>query len=325
MAGMPSDLDPPLPMNPIAPSPSVKVSLRLYRTLLRLMPRAFRREYEDWILQAFRDQGEDIFFLRGNGGLIVLWIQTVPDVLSSAVAERLEGTSVNWRSLLGSSPNSRPVMWFALFVPATLAAFLLATATFSWLDYLLRGPLHELGSGFPARWLLHGGTSLFIMAFMVAAAQSLLLLGTGVSPRRWFLATSIGWLAGIYAGSAVWSATGDTVGLFLWQRFPLLARVTDPLVRGLTGGLLIGLAQWLALRPGGRRILLWIPFSVAALVAFLLAARALTGSHLLPAIPPLLYSLIAGAGLILVLHDASHEARQPGNDNGVIPRPAQQP
>jgi hypothetical protein len=65
----------------------VRLSERVYRSLLSLYPPAFRREYSEWMMQLFSDCCCVEYRAAGPGGLIRLWVRTFIDFLSSIVEE----------------------------------------------------------------------------------------------------------------------------------------------------------------------------------------------------------------------------------------------
>ena len=67
------------------------LSERVYRALLAAYPAEHRREYEEPMVQLFRDR------MRCEGGgfrTLVVWVQTLADLMSSAFRERVEGSEV---------------------------------------------------------------------------------------------------------------------------------------------------------------------------------------------------------------------------------------
>ena len=176
-------------MKPGSHRSAVKLGLNLYRLLFRLFPHGFREEYEGWVLQAFRDQSRDALQRRGFTGLMLLWVTSIPDVVASAIRERLEGNSMNWKDVLRSSPRSKPVFWMLGFTLATLAAFPLTWFAFWALGRLLAGPSLDLES---RRLLLNANTSLLVSALVLGVCQSLLVRRAGLPAKEWLVATSIG-------------------------------------------------------------------------------------------------------------------------------------
>src|SRR4051812_28598714 len=68
-------------------------SVRCYRALLRVYPRAFREEFELLLCQAFGDLSQRA---ASGGGMrrIGFWLRTVVDLLSSAIDHRFGNSPV---------------------------------------------------------------------------------------------------------------------------------------------------------------------------------------------------------------------------------------
>ena len=67
--------------------PVVDWSCRLYAHLLAILPRTFRQDYDQPILQAFRDLCLDAWQARGPLGLAAVWMQALPDLADGAAGE----------------------------------------------------------------------------------------------------------------------------------------------------------------------------------------------------------------------------------------------
>jgi hypothetical protein len=76
-------------------SRSLSLSMRCYRGLLRAYPQAFLREFEDLMLQAFGDLAHRAVRTKGIWGLFMLWLRTLPDLISSAFGQRFR-TTAEW-------------------------------------------------------------------------------------------------------------------------------------------------------------------------------------------------------------------------------------
>jgi hypothetical protein len=74
-------------------NPVVIWSLRLFRMLLILYPRAFRRDYGREMTLVFRDTCRQVNRHKGSAGILELWLTTILDLFSTALVERL--TEVN--------------------------------------------------------------------------------------------------------------------------------------------------------------------------------------------------------------------------------------
>ncbi len=65
------------------------VSDHLYRALLILYPRAFRREFGPHMAQVFGDACRQVEGERGPSGILILWVSIVGDLAVTALHERL--------------------------------------------------------------------------------------------------------------------------------------------------------------------------------------------------------------------------------------------
>ena len=66
------------------------ISPRFYQILLLAYPASFRREYGPQMRQVFRDSCRDQHQQTGKIGLLYLWLQTIRDLIQTAVQEHLE-------------------------------------------------------------------------------------------------------------------------------------------------------------------------------------------------------------------------------------------
>ena len=64
--------------------------LRVYRSLLRTYPRAFRAEYADQIAQLFNDRLRDASRRGGSKAIAGLWAVSVGDLLTNSIKVRFE-------------------------------------------------------------------------------------------------------------------------------------------------------------------------------------------------------------------------------------------
>ena len=65
----------------------LRVSERVYRSLLTIYPRAFRDAYGPQMEQAFRDSYREE--RGGKGRIFILWMRTLSDLAATALAERI--------------------------------------------------------------------------------------------------------------------------------------------------------------------------------------------------------------------------------------------
>ncbi|MBZ0275685.1 MAG: hypothetical protein K8I60_06055 [Anaerolineae bacterium] len=94
----------------------MSVSERFYCALLHLYPESHRREYGEWMAQAFRDQCRAA---RQDGlwGWLALWWRTLTDAAETIVIEHLEsGKKVAMRNLFAKT--NEPGTWLEAFAAA---------------------------------------------------------------------------------------------------------------------------------------------------------------------------------------------------------------
>src|SRR6516164_1216043 len=72
---------------------SLSLSLRFYKSLLRAYPKSFLADFEDLLCQAFADLAHRAVRTKGIWGLFVLWLRTLPDLVSSAFGQRFPSNS----------------------------------------------------------------------------------------------------------------------------------------------------------------------------------------------------------------------------------------
>jgi hypothetical protein len=81
---------------PSPPGGLVALSDWLYRRLLVVHPRRFRRDYGAELARVFRDCCRAADRLHGASGLFRVWLSTLPDLATTALLERLgEGIDVS--------------------------------------------------------------------------------------------------------------------------------------------------------------------------------------------------------------------------------------
>jgi putative ABC transport system permease protein len=78
------------PAPPRSPSTAVRLSLRIYRGLLRGYPPSFRQEFGDAMEATFRDAVLSAYARSGTAGLVVLWLRITKDLVLSATRERID-------------------------------------------------------------------------------------------------------------------------------------------------------------------------------------------------------------------------------------------
>ena len=66
----------------------VSLSVHIYRWLLAIGPADFRREYEEQVVQVFRQYCQDIYCRQGTRGVIRIWLPSFSEALADMLAER---------------------------------------------------------------------------------------------------------------------------------------------------------------------------------------------------------------------------------------------
>lgn len=86
-------------------APRSSASERIYASLLRAYPSAFRRRYEDEMVLLFADQLRDARAANSGGGVAATWVRTLLDLLSSAIGEHLRKDRTMAQSLATFEPT----------------------------------------------------------------------------------------------------------------------------------------------------------------------------------------------------------------------------
>jgi len=108
-------------------------SQKIYGWLLRAYPPAHRAEYGSAMEQLFRDQCRDAWKESQGWGLTKLWLQVVPDLVSTSIRERLaalkERKTMNEKLASLTRDRTTPTAIFIrVFIAVFLITFLVATA-----------------------------------------------------------------------------------------------------------------------------------------------------------------------------------------------------
>jgi hypothetical protein len=67
-----------------SPPEEIQRSVRVYRRLMRLYPASHRLQYEQHMVQLFRDLCREAYESEGRAGIRRVWAQNIPDLIKSA-------------------------------------------------------------------------------------------------------------------------------------------------------------------------------------------------------------------------------------------------
>ncbi|HWQ04109.1 MAG TPA: hypothetical protein VN452_02000 [Longilinea sp.] len=234
------------------------LALRSYERLLRFYPARFRREFAAELREVFLDRMNEPDG-GGAAGKAALALRELSGLTWSVMRERWHEWRTRWEGELEKEsqimsngdgslllrgtgvPGNGLLWWFGWVVSSLLAipaAMLLATPfamPYIWLHQLATraGWRPEVAQN---NLLILGFFTAF--ALLLAVAQWLLLRRLLPNPGRWFAATALGaWLGGATASGIFLIGGADILGPG-WILCLILA----------ADGLVLGLAQWLALR-----------------------------------------------------------------------------
>jgi uncharacterized membrane protein len=237
--------------------------MRCYRGLLRAYPQAFLAEFEGLLCQAFGDLSHRAVRTKGLWGLFVLWMRTLPDLISSALSQRFRpGSDLRFK-----------LRWIlACAAGATLGIALALLSEF--VDYRVR---LQFGMRFDSqlgpRLRLLRDVSLVGLTF--GFFQSLAFEWTRSRRVAWMFATMFGVA---FSVSGVLSipilANYLRVTIHPWR---LILDQHEALYYG--GGSIVcasltGILQTLVLAHRNSRVLTWIPASAVGVLvcSFIVAA-----------------------------------------------------
>ena len=204
---------------------------RLYAALLWLYPSAFRHEFGDALLDAFRE-----LHRRGERRHVRFWFAVLSDLARSACRE--------WIDSCRSTRGQFALRWVFACASGAIATGAVGSAL-SWSFTYFYHPYLE-GLTFPA-W----------------SYGALLGVGLGVTQSavlRARLRLGIAWVL----ASAACAAFGLEVAV-------LVARAGGPVVYGLVLGCFVGAGQWLVLRRKIRNAAWWVAASIVAVPAGILS------------------------------------------------------
>jgi hypothetical protein len=133
---------------------SLSLSMRCYRRLLRAYPQEFLAEFEELLCQAFGDLAHRAVRTDGIRGLLALWIRSIPDLMSSALRERLHSSSdwsfrVRWILACSIAIPTPFALFFPMMVlPDRVRLLLNPPFDFPTYGFLFSASLHGLASGY---------------------------------------------------------------------------------------------------------------------------------------------------------------------------------
>lgn len=269
------------------------VVVRFYRMLLGLYPAAFREQFGEEMVRVFTESAADAR-RQGWPALARLTGREVVHFPGSL----LLAYGQSWRQLQPATVNAPGLPWVAGWTLLSVASLplawflmpLLSVIYLALLDFFFPGvgPASEMGT------VLGAVTAL---GLATACGQWLVLRGHLSGAGWWIPFTVVGWLA---------------AGFIIFALIPLVdARLVGPGAVLVVVGGCVGLTQWLLLRrlPSGGRW--WLPVTVFAAGAILLAGESfnsITESLVFLALP----FLLTGAFLWLLLQQAPEPAAAVG-------------
>jgi hypothetical protein len=151
---------------------AVGTSQRVYRSLLRAYPRELRDAYGDEMVRCFRDLCREALKDGAGVGLAALWARTLPELLSTALKERITRLARN---------TYRPVVSVALGTVAILMIPFVGMRiakdwNWSLFDFIVMGAL-IFGTGLTYVLISRkGGTMAYRIAVGTALAAAFLLV-----------------------------------------------------------------------------------------------------------------------------------------------------
>jgi hypothetical protein len=248
---------------------SLSLSFRFYKGLLRAYPQPFREEFDDLLCQAFGDLAHRAVRTKGIWGLIVLWLRTVPDLISSALNQRFLPDSdwrfrVRWIIACSSGVLVAVIciIGLPLLIHLTKMRLGLLPANPHFLVPIVRRP--EPGLWTNLRVLRDAA----VLGIILGLFQSLALEWDRSRRVAWILATTIGTTVGAASLLTIpFLANYLTVTIHPWR---FIVEQHPAFYYG--GGALfcvsiVGSLQVFVLAKRNMRSLLWIPTSAAAILA----------------------------------------------------------
>ncbi len=235
---------------------AVALSAAVYHWLLHAYPGEFRRAYGREMARVFRDACNASHARAGAGGVARFWCAIVGDLIGSATRERLAALrGVDGGRIMGEHRDVWPV-WVGWIVGGAVAwggGTLVATL-------LVGGLARSVG----LHWMAGGGIGLIY----VAVQGLLLVVAQAVVIRRY--ARHVHWWAGATAGGILLTLAAIAVGMHGDLGSQAVAYGV------LLEGVVVGGAQWLALRRQVPRPGWWALATALGWPAAAIAGRLLT-------------------------------------------------
>ncbi len=188
------------------PSAAVlSASERLYRLLLFIYPRAYRREYGPLMIQAYRDLCRHSYRQKGMVGIASLWSRLLADLVTSSIEQHLDALREGDRIMM-KKEHTRVIKYARLLctvliasTPFALSGVFVLRNGFPDPDPFLNTPLHPgrelfLDSSFPPAifslaisLLLQVALGYALQAHWSSFSKSLVRISTGLAliPVLW--------------------------------------------------------------------------------------------------------------------------------------------
>jgi hypothetical protein len=163
---------------------SLSLSMRCYRGLLRAYPQAFLADFEDLLVQAFGDLAHRAVRTKGVWGLFVLWMRTIPDLISSALNQRFQLKS-NW---------SFRVRWIGACAIGSLCGAIVMVVVGDWINRFLIARGINIHTSFLLHPDLRGHFEFRMMVLQYAATFGFILGCFQALAYRWSIGRRVAWI-----------------------------------------------------------------------------------------------------------------------------------
>ena len=225
---------------------------QVYGVLLRLYPKAFHREYEEQLRQAFVQVSR-----AHQGSAAGFWMRIGSDLLRSALCEHLDA----WTH----GEGRLALRWLAACAVGTAASGVVILSFMIVVEFLFPTTIDARHVAHSASRNLPTGVYGAIIAAVIGFTQALVVQPQLRRRAKWVAATTIAGGAGFPLGLMFANWLGRPAGIF--ALVPYFAGV-------LFLGALVGAAQSVVWRLAPRSALNWIAASAVAILMALLAAVA---------------------------------------------------